>query len=139
MIEIVLSLCHVQNPIITEHVRTCSYFKGTHRSLDGSLKATAGRVSQLDEFIQKSKDIDSDFVTSFTDFISTLDAAHAEASALYLSTAAKIHSKGASYTEQEINRLQSMITSASVAPASKTAFQLRQNILKAFLNKNEQE
>ena len=121
------------------YVLPCFNLTGTHRSLDGSLKATAGRVSQLDEFIQKSKNIDSDFVTSFTDFISTLDAAHAEASAMYLSTAAKIHAKGASYTEQEINRLQSMITSASVAPASKTAFQLRQNILKAFLNKNEQE
>ena len=121
------------------YVRPCFNLTGTHRSLDGSLKVTAGRVSQLDEFIQRSKNIDSDFVTSFTDFISTLDAAHAEASAMYLSTAAKIHAKGASYTEQEINRLQSMITSASVAPASKTAFQLRQNILKAFLNKNEQE
>ena len=113
-------------------------YAGTHRDVEGGLLPTAGRVTQLDEFISKSKDIDSQFVDAFSAFIETLDSTHAEASALYLTTAAKIYAKGSNYAEKEINRLSGMIASASVVPASKTAFQLRQNILKAFLKQGEQ-
>ena len=124
---------HLIFTAVLKHRFSYFFVSGTHRDTDGQLLPTAGRVGQIDEYISSASDIDSAFVDSFTAFIKTLDSTHAEASELYLSTAAKIYKKGSTYAETEIKRLSGMINSKSVSPSSKTSFQLRQNILKAFL------
>lgn len=79
------------------------------------------------------KVFDADFINAFTEMVGALDTIHASASELYLSTASKILAKGSDYAEKEIKRLSSMIANPSVVPVSKTGFQLRQNVLRAFL------
>ena len=108
---------------------------GTERDTDGKLLPTAGTIPVLDKFISESAEINAAFIDDLTLLIQTLDPTQQVTSSLYLATASKILSKGkgTDYIESEIKRLSSMISNPSVVPSSKTSFQLRQNVLKAFL------
>ena len=110
---------------------------GTERDTDGKLLSTAGTITVLDKFISESAEINAAFIDDLTLLIQTLDPTQQVTSSLYLATASKILSKGTGkgtdYIENEIRRLSSMISNPSVVPSSKTSFQLRQNVLKAFL------
>ena len=108
---------------------------GTQRGMDGGLLPTAGTITILDDFISKAVEINETFILELTELIGTLDAVNSIAASLYLSTASKIIQKGRQYVETEITRLSSMIANPSVVPVSKTGFQLRQNVLRAFLKK----
>mmetsp|Transcript_1381 Transcript_1381/g.1880 ORF Transcript_1381/g.1880 Transcript_1381/m.1880 type:complete len:354 (-) Transcript_1381:179-1240(-) len=107
---------------------------GTQRLPDGNLLPSAGRVVSLDEVISDSGyTLDATLVGSIKAAVETLTGDAAKLGAAYVLVAEKILAKGgASYVDKEIKRLAGMISSPNVKPASKTAFQLRQNILKAF-------
>ncbi|RYY87895.1 hypothetical protein EON63_03260 [archaeon] len=57
---------------------------------------------------------------------------------VYLSVAEKVVAKGGDYVVKEIARLTGMLSSPSVKPASRGQFQLRLNVLRAFVT-GEQE
>ncbi len=51
----------------------------------------------------------------------------------YLGIAKKIVEKGEQYVEGEIARLEGMLASDAVQPESKTGFQIKRNVLAAFV------
>jgi protein disulfide-isomerase A6 len=106
---------------------------GTFRNADGSLTSSAGRVAELDSIIQEaSGSFNNDFLSKITAAVSLLEGKEAVFGKLYISASSKIVSKGVGYVETEIKRLQGMISSPSVVAETKTNFQLRQNVLRAF-------
>ena len=117
---------------------------------------TLGRLDSLDAFIQSSTIYDTAFLTGLTQAIEQLTSQDptstptttpsgtptttatapggvTEYAKLYLQLANKIIEKGTIYINTEINRLDKMIKSSSVLPINKANFQLKQNILKAFI------
>lgn len=108
---------------------------GTERDTDGRLSPTAGTITVIDNFISETLEINAAFIDDLTQLIQTLEPMQQVTGSLYLATASKIISKGTDYIDSEIKRLSSMISNPSVVPTSKTSFQLRQNVLKAFLKK----
>ena len=114
---------------------------------------TLGRLDALDAFIQSSAVYDSAFLTGLAQAIEQLTSQDptntpstaptsaptttpsrvSEYTKLYLQLANKIIEKGIIYINTEINRLDKMIKSSSVLPINKANFQLKQNILKAFI------
>jgi len=111
---------------------------GTERDSNGNLKPTAGRVEALDAAITKAAYvIDETLLTSLQSVVSSLSEAEADAEkgAAYISTLTKAIAKGGkSYIEKEIARLTGLINKDTVTAESKTGFQLRRNVLSAFVN-----
>jgi len=109
---------------------------GTLRAADGSLLPAAGRVSALDAVLSEANFvIDAATVDKLKAAAASVTDAKKSvlaASKIYLSIAEKIVSKGAEYVEKEIARITKMSTSANIKPEAKGAFQLKQNILRAF-------
>ena len=107
---------------------------GTARNADGTLKETAGRVDAIDEIIKSVATFDDALVSAIKNSLETLADEALKYGKDYLSIAEKIVAKGGlTYVEKEIKRLSGIIRSANVKPAAKTTFQVKQNILKAFL------
>jgi protein disulfide-isomerase-like protein len=108
---------------------------GTSRLPDGTLLPTTGRMTELDDAIKAANHhVDAALVEKLNKHITSLsDKKVIEYGKIYLSVAEKVISKGADYVAKEITRLHNMIKSPNVAPASKTNFQLKQNILNAFM------
>ena len=110
-------------------------------------------MDALDAFIQSSAVYDTAFLTGLTQAIEQLTSQDptstpttapsgtptiapgrvTEYAKLYLQLANKIIEKGTIYINTEVNRLDKMIKSSSVLPINKANFQLKQNILKAFI------
>jgi len=106
---------------------------GTTRNSDGSLTAEAGRIASLDAVIAEAGGVfDAGFLDKLTSATKALEGKEAAFGKLYASASAKVVAKGIGYVETEIKRLQGMISSPSVVAETKTNFQLRQNILRAF-------
>lgn len=108
---------------------------GTQRNVDGSLKSTAGRIEALDKIIANSEysisaPIQEQLEQAAIAAVNTPDAAAAK---IYASIAKNIHSKGPGYIGTELGRMTKMLSGSSLKPEAKKNFQLRQNILAAFL------
>lgn len=106
---------------------------GTQRLPTGGLLPSAGRVAGLDEIIAAAAKIDEALVAALTtasEVLTGMDKGYAKT---YVAVAQKVISKGAGYIEKEVKRLNAMINSESVVPASKTNFQLKVNVLNAFI------
>jgi len=107
---------------------------GTQRLPDGNLLPTAGRVEALDELVKVADyKVDAGLVATLKTAVEALTDKTAVLGKAYVSVAEKILAKGDAYLEKEIKRLQGMISGTSVVPVKKTAFQLRKNVLGAFL------
>ena len=108
---------------------------GTQRNSDGSLKPTAGRIDSLDEIITNGKGIvNDDLITKLKTAVDSLEGSLIQQGKAYIATAEKILSKGGlDYVEKEIKRLEGMIKGGNIKPSAKGQFQLKQNLLKAFL------
>jgi len=109
---------------------------GSEREADGNLKPTAGRVEALDAAISAAGFvIDDALLTSLQSLVSSLAEDQAEKGASYISTLTKALSKGGkSYVEKEHARLTGLMNKETVTADSKTGFQLRRNVLSAFMN-----
>eukprot|EP01036_Dinobryon_divergens_P028780 gene28780-37783_t len=93
---------------------------GTQRLPNGNLKPTAGRL-------------DASLIASLKTAVGELTGELAPLGKAYIAAAEKIVAKGgSSYVDKEIQRLSGLIGGSNIKPESKTAFQLRQNVLKAF-------
>lgn len=112
---------------------------GTHRDTDGNLLPEAGRVASVDEIISAAASFDSSFLEKLKSAVDNLDGDNKvkEYGKLYFSLASKVVEKGVAYVSTELARLEKMIKSTSVTPANKTLFQLKRNLLKAFIKLEE--
>lgn len=106
---------------------------GTMRNPDGSLMPEAGRVPALEDLISAAEAFDAKLVETLKAAVSSLSGTEAKYGSQYVATAEKIVAKGEEYVAKEIKRLAGMIASPSVVPEMKTNFQLRQNVLQAFV------
>ncbi len=109
---------------------------GTEREASGELKSTAGRVVELDELIAVAKyEISPALVSTLSAAVSDLTGEPLKKGQAYLSAVEKAVAKGgATYVEKEVQRLAGLIAKGNITPETKAGFQLRQNILKAFLS-----
>lgn len=106
---------------------------GTQRAADGSLLPSAGRLAALDAILSQANFVVTSAVEKqLSEAAAQVSDASKQAAKLYLSFANKIVSKGAAYVEKELARIAKMSASASIKPEAKAAFQLKQNILRAF-------
>jgi protein disulfide-isomerase A6 len=104
---------------------------GTFRNSDGSLLESAGRVDALDELIAAATSIDASLVQAIKDAVESLSAAAQPSAKLYVSIAEKIAAQGSGYVSKELARIGKLV-SGNITPESRTNFQLKQNVLKAF-------
>jgi protein disulfide-isomerase A6 len=108
---------------------------GTQRQADGSLMRHAGRVYSLDKIIEShSFAVTEPLLKALEDGTKGLTGKEIVYGKDYLSTASKILNKGgADYVAKEMKRLEGMISGGSLIPEKKSAFQLRYNVLSAFV------
>ena len=112
---------------------------GTHRTESGTLKPTAGRVSELDAIIEGVTAVDAAVIAKLKDVASTLAPEVQNYAKIYVSIAEKIVSKGVEYVDKEGARLSGIINSASVTAEKKTAMMLKYNVLMAFIPKVDEK
>lgn len=111
---------------------------GTHRDAEGGLKATAGRVQELDVIISETGEISSGLLEKAESVVEKLSGDAAKHGNLYVKAIKKILDKGDKYVAGEIKRLSALIDNENVTPQKKTLFALRKNILEAFLQKKDE-
>lgn len=108
---------------------------GTQRTVDGGLLPTAGRIAALDSVIKAADyKVTAEVLETLKKTAADTTSANAAHVKLYLNAAEKIVAKGADYVNTELARIAKMLGGANIKPESKTNFQLRQNVLKAFTN-----
>lgn len=109
---------------------------GTEREASGDLKSTAGRVEALDAaIVAAGHNIDEALLTSLQSLVSSLPSEQAEKGAAYISALTKALAKGGkAYVDKEHARLTGLMAKESITAESKTGFQLRRNVLQAFMN-----
>ena len=109
---------------------------GTQRGPDGSLLPSAGRIQILDDLVAAAKGTyDESFLTTLLEKGAELAQTSAgEFEKIYAAVAKKILAKGSDYVTQEIQRLEKMVKSPSIAAISKTNFEIKRNILTVFAN-----
>jgi len=108
---------------------------GTYRTVDGGLLPSAGRVEALDELI-KGADyaLTEELLSSLKATLSNEDAAVQDKGAAYVKALETILKKGgAPYVSKEVRRLDGLIAGKSIKPDKKAAFQLKKNVLLAFV------
>jgi protein disulfide-isomerase A6 len=131
---------------------------GLHRTMFGTLLPVAGRVTALDDIItvcvssfcccpvsshfihhllfatQAAKVVDKKLLARLETAVEGLTGRDAEhGRTYYLALGKRIVEKGVDYIGKEIARLTDLIDSPSVQPESRTGFQMKQNVLKAFV------
>lgn len=107
---------------------------GTHRQADGRLSPEAGRLKAIEVVIFENDhvitpDVVSQIELVVESFESEEDTKHGN---LYLKAMKKILAKGEPYIDEEIARLEGMVSSEAVSAKKKTLFMLRKNILHAI-------
>jgi len=107
---------------------------GTHRTLDGGLKALAGRVPSLDAILEefKGKDITAATLDKVKSATASLEGKLKGYGDLYVKAVEKVLAKGKNYVDDEIKRLTKLADGTNVSADKKTLFLLRKNILNAF-------
>ncbi|GLD92973.1 hypothetical protein PINS_up001565 [Pythium insidiosum] len=110
---------------------------GTHRSAEGGLLETAGRVQELDVIISETGDITSDLLEKAESVVEKLEGDAAKHGNLYLKAIKKIIDKGDKYVQAEITRLEGLLANDNVTPQKKTLFALRKNILQTFVKSSD--
>ncbi|CAK4705886.1 unnamed protein product [Aphanomyces euteiches] len=109
---------------------------GTHRTVDGGLLPTAGRVESLDVVLNSAGEFTKDTLSSVEKIVDGLEGDALKHGNLYVKALKKVLEKGYDYVKNEINRLDHLSKDANVSPQKKTLFQLRKNILEV-LKKDE--
>lgn len=105
---------------------------GTSRKSDGSLLETAGRIDSLDSIISAaSYAIDDAVVASLKAAVESVSDKLKGPAKVYISIAEKVAAQGVEYVTKESRRIGN-IMAGNITPESKTNFQIKQNILKAF-------
>lgn len=109
---------------------------GTHRTLDGGLAASAGRITALDtlavEFMEGNEEERGEVVARAEKLVSGLEGEEGVNGGRYVKAMKKVLAKGDGYVAKEIARLSGMVSSGSVSAEKKTSFMVRTNILRAF-------
>ena len=106
---------------------------GTHRTINGKLKPTAGRIESIDAVLNaQGQIVTTETHTEIETLVNAMDGQDKLHGGLYIKAIQKILDRGTIYVEMEITRLEKMIQSDSVSEEKKTLFILRQNILRAF-------
>ena len=111
---------------------------GTERDpKTGMLLPTAGRVAALDTVLSEAAfKVTKETVAALKKAVDELEGGAKEKGAAYLKAAEKVLGKGAdaaTYVAKEVQRLGGMLASKSIQSEKKAAFQLRQNVLRAFM------
>jgi protein disulfide-isomerase-like protein len=104
---------------------------GTHRDADGGLLETAGRIPEFDLFLAESL-IDHELAEKLEKKLDALTLKAHDYGKMYLNYVKKVIHKGEEFIDNEMKRLENMVRSTNVSPESRTLFQLKQNILRAF-------
>jgi protein disulfide-isomerase A6 len=116
---------------------------GTHRTADGSLTASAGRVPELDEFAKEflvaSGQGREEVITMAEKTIPTLGDEAQASGKYYLKAMRRIVDKGDAWVGKETARLAGMIDSSSVSAVRKTSMMVRKNVLAAFAADDKDE
>jgi protein disulfide-isomerase-like protein len=108
---------------------------GTERLENGQLLPTAGKVTALDEVISAAGyKVDNSMVEALKSAITALEGTDASKGKLYVTVAEKILAKGNDYVKNEMARLGGMLKNSGILAEKKTTFQLKQNVLRAFMN-----
>jgi protein disulfide-isomerase A6 len=101
--------------------------------LDGSLLPTAGRVASLDDILSAANfQVTSEVVTQLKEAVKGLAGKEAKYGSTYVSVADKVLAKGADYVTKEAARVTKMLAGGNVKPESKSQFQYKLNVLRAF-------
>ncbi len=107
---------------------------GTERLANGGLKPTAGRVAALDTILSDANHVvDNAVVDRLVEAAKILDGKAAAYGKVYIATAQKAASKGADYAAKEFQRVGKLLGGGNIKPDNKYNFQLKQNILQAFI------
>ncbi|KAF0685090.1 Aste57867_22964 [Aphanomyces stellatus] len=112
---------------------------GTHRTVDGGLLPTAGRVDSIDEVISAAGELTKDTLVKVEKIVEGLEGEALKNGNLYVKAVKKVLEKGQVYIAKEITRLDQLSKDGNVNPAKKTLFQIRKNILEAFKGDNKDE
>lgn len=115
------------------------FYSGTFRNADGSLTGFAGIVDELNSIIGSADtyaDINDSFLNKLISAANNLEGDALAFGKTYVSIAKKIIEKGADYLSKELTRLEGMVSNPSIVPESKTKFQLKMNVLRAFMKEN---
>lgn len=108
---------------------------GTERLANGALKPTAGHVATLDSIITEAKYVvDNAVLEKLTTAATELEGKAVAYGKVYLAIAQKVVSKGADYAAKEFQRVGKLLAGKSIKPENKYNFQLKQNILQAFIS-----
>ncbi|RHY13279.1 hypothetical protein DYB25_003806 [Aphanomyces astaci] len=108
---------------------------GTHRTVDGGLLPTAGRVESLDVVINAAGEFTKDTLNNVEKVVEGLEGDALKHGNLYVKALKKVLAKGVAFVDKEIARLDHLAKDANVSPAKKTQFQVRKNILEALKKK----
>jgi len=109
---------------------------GTRRKVDGSLKKSAGRYSELDVLANQYLQ-DKDAREGVLDSLKEICKDREEDCKYYLKYASKLNEKGDEYVEKERDRLAKLARSDSVKKDKRDNFILRMNVLNGFLEGEE--
>jgi protein disulfide-isomerase A6 len=115
---------------------------GTHRVAGGGLKATAGIIAELDEFVHRflmaHEDDRHPIVDETAAKVTELGDSVVASGEFYLKAMNRVMNKGTNWLAKESGRLGNMLKSAAVSSVRKTELMLRKNVLDAFLAKHEE-
>jgi protein disulfide-isomerase A6 len=113
---------------------------GTQRSAEGGLAATVGRIAALDAYITAANfQVSGPVVDQISSAVAGFSGNDAAYGKIYQSIAKNIVAKGADYVSKEQARVAKMLGGGSIKPESKKNFELRANILKAFVAASKDE
>jgi len=107
---------------------------GTERLANGALKPTAGRVSVLDTILAEVNNVvDATVVEKMSEVVAGLEGKAASFGKVYLGVAQKVAAKGGDYAAKEFQRVGKLLGGGNIKAENKYAFQVKQNILLAFI------
>jgi len=106
---------------------------GTHRTPEGTLTSTAGRIAALDEIAGKFLSGNAAaLLKEATKIITELVASDAAHGKVYARIFEKVKAEGKAFVTAELARLTRLIESPSTSPSKIDEFTVRKNILSAF-------
>lgn len=126
------------NPTLEQMVKFVNEHSGLHRTVNGTLEPTAGHVKAINDLISQVANIDVAFVEQLGELIKSLqqdteNEYNMSHCSWYQSYGQKIAERGWKYAQNELERLENMISNSSkMSPKKKTELMYRVNILQAY-------
>ena len=108
---------------------------GTARQMDGSIDSGYGHINEVDMKLISVHDYTPEEIKELTQLVNEAPEEKARFKKVYLSILKKIQANGAGYVKSEKERMEKFIKSESISAAKKGIFRLRNNILDAFIVK----